>query len=136
MLAEWHEFYALLGTAAAALVALLFVAASIGASADARNRSRRHAHLHEPGRVPLCQRLVSQPYRAHSDADLGDPSGSTIGIASMAALIYSLVILVARAPQPIADLADRLCLWRVPVVCYAAGLVSALLLLEESTGGP
>ncbi len=29
MLAEWHEFYALLGTAAAALVALLFVAVSI-----------------------------------------------------------------------------------------------------------
>ena len=32
MLAPWHEFYELLGTAAAALVALLFVAASIGAS--------------------------------------------------------------------------------------------------------
>jgi len=29
MLNEWHEFYTLLGTAAAALVALLFVAASI-----------------------------------------------------------------------------------------------------------
>jgi hypothetical protein len=31
MLDGWHEFYNLLGTAAAALVALLFVAASIGA---------------------------------------------------------------------------------------------------------
>jgi hypothetical protein len=31
MLDGWHEFYVLLGTAAAALVALLFVAASIGA---------------------------------------------------------------------------------------------------------
>jgi hypothetical protein len=31
MLDGWHEFYTLLGTAAAALVALLFVAASIGA---------------------------------------------------------------------------------------------------------
>ena len=30
MLESWHEFYALLGTAAAALVALLFVAVSIG----------------------------------------------------------------------------------------------------------
>ena len=29
-LREWHEFYVLLGTAAAALVALLFVAVSIG----------------------------------------------------------------------------------------------------------
>ena len=31
MLEGWHEFYILLGTAAAALVGLLFVAASIGA---------------------------------------------------------------------------------------------------------
>jgi hypothetical protein len=31
MLDGWHEFYILLGTAAAALVALMFVAASIGA---------------------------------------------------------------------------------------------------------
>src|ERR1700731_2700595 len=32
MLAAWHEFYALLGTAAAALIALLFVAVSIATS--------------------------------------------------------------------------------------------------------
>src|SRR5262245_57922571 len=31
ILKDWHEFYVLTGTAAAALVALLFVAASIGA---------------------------------------------------------------------------------------------------------
>ncbi len=30
MLSSWHEFYGLLSTAAAALVALLFVAVSIG----------------------------------------------------------------------------------------------------------
>ena len=41
MLAQWHEFYALLGTAAAALIALLFVAVSIGTSVmtpDPENR--------------------------------------------------------------------------------------------------
>ena len=32
MLAQWHEFYALLGTAAATLIALLFVAVSISTS--------------------------------------------------------------------------------------------------------
>jgi hypothetical protein len=31
VLKDWHEFYLLTGTAAAALVALLFVAASFGA---------------------------------------------------------------------------------------------------------
>ncbi len=43
MLDGWHEFYGLLGTAAAALVALLFVAASIGAgylSAERRSATR------------------------------------------------------------------------------------------------
>ncbi|MEA2927866.1 MAG: hypothetical protein QOG38_294 [Hyphomicrobiales bacterium] len=33
LMEHWHEFYLLIGAAAAALVALLFVAASIGASA-------------------------------------------------------------------------------------------------------
>ena len=32
MLEGWHEFYVLLGTAAAAFIALLFVAASVGAN--------------------------------------------------------------------------------------------------------
>jgi hypothetical protein len=38
-LREWHEFYVLLGTAAAALVALLFVAVSIGAGFLTRERA-------------------------------------------------------------------------------------------------
>ena len=38
MLDHWHEFYTLLGTAAAALLALLFVAASIGAGMLPRER--------------------------------------------------------------------------------------------------
>ncbi len=37
-LAPWHEFYALLGSASATLVALLFVAASVGAGAFTVNR--------------------------------------------------------------------------------------------------
>jgi hypothetical protein len=36
---DWHDFYMLLGTASAALVALLFVAASIGASFFTPERS-------------------------------------------------------------------------------------------------
>ena len=39
MLDGWREFYGLLGTAAAALVALLFVAASIGAGYLSAERS-------------------------------------------------------------------------------------------------
>jgi len=39
ILKEWHEFYLLVGTAAAALIALLFVAASIGAGVMAPERA-------------------------------------------------------------------------------------------------
>src|SRR3974390_646343 len=39
VLKEWHEFYLLVGTAAAALIALLFVAASIGAGVMAPERA-------------------------------------------------------------------------------------------------
>ena len=72
MLAEWHEFYALIGTAAAALVALLFVAASILANVFTAESRRRHAHLHEPGRLPLHQHFVPQSHRARSGAEPDD----------------------------------------------------------------
>jgi len=39
---DWHDFYMLLGTGSAALVALLFVAVSIGASFLTPKRSRRN----------------------------------------------------------------------------------------------
>ena len=50
MLSDWHEFYALLGTAAAALVALLFVAVSIGDErADSRHcRAGQHRTYMSP----------------------------------------------------------------------------------------
>jgi hypothetical protein len=39
MLEHWHDFYLLVGTAASALLALLFVAVSIGAGVLSRDRS-------------------------------------------------------------------------------------------------
>jgi hypothetical protein len=39
---DWHDFHMLLGTGSAALVALLFVAVSIGASFLTPKRSRRN----------------------------------------------------------------------------------------------
>jgi hypothetical protein len=42
VLKDWHEFYLLIGTAAAALVALLFVAASISAGFLTPNRAGGH----------------------------------------------------------------------------------------------
>jgi hypothetical protein len=44
---EWHDFYALLGTASATLVGLMFVAASIGANIfDEQHRAPMRLCLH------------------------------------------------------------------------------------------
>ena len=111
MLADWHEFYGLLGTAAAALVALLFVAASIGANVLRRAESAGATRTyHEPGGVPLHQHLVSQSYRAHPDADLADLRADDRHRRA-GSIIYSIIIrvrvLLATGPVPTSP--DRLC---------------------------
>ena len=134
MLAEWHEFYGLLGTAAAALVALLFVAASIGANvftAESAGATRTFMspvvfHYTNILFLSLIALIPTQTWLTF---------GLTIGIASIGSIIYSAVILHRLLHDNIADLADRLAYGSVPVLCYAAGLVSAYLLIEQSTAG-
>ena len=61
--------------------------------------------------------------------------GLVIGVASIGSVIYSIVIAVRVHRNPISDLPDRLCYGFIPMLCYAAGLVVALLLFEEKTAG-
>jgi hypothetical protein len=68
-LARWHEFYALLGTASATLVGLLFVAATIGSgifSPDRRAASRvflSASVVHFSGLLAVCL-IVLVPLRS------------------------------------------------------------------------
>jgi len=131
MLEGWHEFYGLLGTAAAALVALLFVAASIGASVLTPERAGATRTFLSPVVfhytnilfLSLIALIPTQTYESF---------GLTIGVAAAASVAYSIVILVRVWRDSLADLADRFAYGAVPVAAYTAGLVASGLLLAHS----
>jgi hypothetical protein len=128
MLAPWHEFYALLGTAAAALMALLFVAASIGASVLTAERAG-------PTRTYLSPVIFHYSNILFLSLIALIPElepvvfGITIAVAAAGSLIYSLYIFARLFRDGIADLADRIAYGVVPVATYSAGLVAAYLMV-------
>ncbi len=136
MLAEWREFYGLLGTAAAALVALLFVAVSISTSVltpdpDSRGNTSTYMspvvfHYANVLFLSLIALIPTQTWESF---------GVVIGAASAGSVIYSIVIAVRVHRNPISDLPDRLCYGIIPMLCYASGLVVAPLVLEEKPAG-
>jgi hypothetical protein len=128
MFEGWHEFYGLLGTAAAALLALLFVAASIGASALTRAGPTRtylspvvfhYSNILFLSLLALIPTLTPLVF------------GLIILIAAAGSLIYSIYIFVRLLTDGIADLPDRIAYGAVPIGSYAAGVVAACLLLTH-----
>ena len=57
-LKEWHDFYMLVGTAGAALLALLFVAVSCGVRFLDRRTAAGGEHFYKPGRHPFHERVL------------------------------------------------------------------------------
>src|ERR1700733_11024320 len=108
LLEGWHEFYGLLGPAAAALVALLFVAASIGAgylSAERASPTRTFTSpivFHYP--YVLFLSLVSL-MPTNTDAS----PAAVLGLGAAAALVYSGFILVRVLRSHTTNLDDRHC---------------------------
>jgi hypothetical protein len=136
MLDGWHEFYALLGTAAAALVALLFVAVSIGTSVlTPEPQSRSNTSTYMSPVVFHFANILFLSLIALVPTQTWKLFGLTIGIASIASVVYSVVVALRVHRNSFSDLADRFGYGAVPVLCYIAGLVSAWLLLHESPAG-
>jgi len=131
MLDGWHEFYALLGTAAAALVALLFVAMSIGATVLNPARAGATRTFLSPvvfhyTSVLFVSLIVLIPI--HTAMSLG----VTVGIVAAIGFVYSIVIFARLIRDDVADLADHFGYGASPVVAYAAALVAAWLLATQS----
>jgi hypothetical protein len=136
MLAPWHEFYALLGTAAATLIALLFVAVSIATSVlTPAPESRRNTSTYMSPVVFHYTNLLFLSLIALIPTQTWEPFALVIGIAGAGSVIYSIVIAVRVHRNSISDLADRLCYGAIPALCYAMGPVAALFLLEEKPAG-
>ena len=136
MIAPWHEFYALLGTAAAALIALLFVAVSISTSVLTPDpESRRNTSTYLSPVVFHYANLLFLSLIALIPTQTFESFALVIGVAGAGSVIYSIVIAVRVHRNSISDLADRLCYGAIPALCYAMGPVAALFLLEEKPAG-
>src|SRR5580658_3231006 len=126
MLSAWHECYALLGTAAAALVALLFVAVSIGISVlTPEPESRRNTGTYMSPVVFHYANVLFLSLIALIPAQTWDSFGIVIGVAAIGSVTYSFVIALRVHRNPISDLPDRLCYGIIPMLCYATGMVVA-----------
>jgi len=136
MLTPWHEFYALLGTGAAALVALLFVAVSIGTSVLTGDAdSRRNTATYMSPVVFHYANILFLSLIALIPTQTFESFGLVIAVAAIGSSIYSIVIAVRVHRNPISDLADRMCYGVIPALCYATGLVVAALLFRENPFG-
>jgi hypothetical protein len=135
ILEHWNEFYLLIGTAAAALVALLFVAASIGAGLITRSP-------HGPTRTymsPIAFHFTSALFvsaaalvPSHTRLTLG----ALVGLNAVAGAIYAAFVLRRLFIDNIADIADRFCYGIIPLCAYAAGLAAAYLIFHGSAHAP
>jgi len=135
MLEGWHEFYSLIGTAAAALVALLFVAASIGAGYLSAKRGSPTRTFTSPivfhYTYVLFVSLVGL-VPVNTDASLA----VIVGIAAVIGLTYSIFVLIGVMRSSAADIDDRLGYGAGPAAGYAAAFAASVFIFERSSVGP
>jgi hypothetical protein len=134
MLDGWHAFYILLGTAAAALVALLFVAVSIGAGFLSRESASATRTFMSPvifhyASVLFLSLIALIP--THTAISLA----AAIGVVAAVGLLYSVMILIRVIRDPVGDTADALAYGACPLVAFAAALAAAWLLLAHADAG-
>jgi len=133
---DWHDFYALVGTAAATLVGLMFVAASIGANLfNEKHLEPMGAFItptvfHFSIALLICI-LATIPTHTWS------MRGLLVGGGGLAGLIYSGRIWVRIFSRHSGiDLADRLFYALIPVLGYLAATASAGALLMQAPWAP
>jgi hypothetical protein len=127
---DWHDFYMLLGTSSAALVALLFVAVSIGARFFSPERSTATRTFMSPvvfhySSVLLLSLIVLIP--THTPVSLA----VSIALVAMIGIVFTIIVLVGLARASISDTADRLGYGVCPLAAYLAMLVAAELIASS-----
>src|SRR5579871_3170530 len=134
MMQPWHDFYVLLGTASSALLALLFVAVSIGAGALPRETAGPTRTYMSPvafhfTAVLLVSALVLAP--TQTTVSLGILLGST----AASGCAYAVFVTRRLLRDGIADLPDRVSYGATPLIAYATIFASAVLFLNGSNHG-
>jgi hypothetical protein len=133
-LEHWHEFYILLGTAAAALVALQFVAASVGVGFLSFEKSAGSRTYMTPVIVHFSSVLFACAVGLVPSHTVWT-FATILGAASLIGVIYSGVLSfrILRDGGEAIELDDKLCHGVAPPISYAMGVASAILFFEEST---
>ena len=127
MLERWQDLYMLVGTAAAALIALLFVAVSIGAGSLSRDTHGPTCTYMSPVAFHFAAVLFFAAVAlvpSHTQTSLGLLFGS----AAVVGMVYAAFIIRRLLTDNIADLPDRLAYGLAPLVAYAAIFAAAVLL--------
>lgn len=133
MLSPWHEFYNLLGTAAAALVALLFVAATVAAGLINEQRSAATRTFMTPIIVHYTCVLFLSLMALVPMSELALAAFVTaVGLVGVG---FSVVVLIGVVHRT-ADIADRFAYGALPLAAYAACLAAARFLFAHSLIGP
>lgn len=137
MLNQWHEFYGLLGTAAAALVALLFVAVSIGTSVLTKEpQSQANTRTYMSPVVFHFANILFLSLIALIPSLSWESFAIVIGIAAIGSAAYSIGIALRVHRNAISDLPDRLGYGVIPVLCYGAGIITAWLSFKHAAAAP
>jgi hypothetical protein len=127
-LREWHEFYALLGTAGATLVALLFVAVSISAGAFTRQRAAATRTFMSPVVVHFSTILLIS-LLALAPAQPAWLIPGLIATTSIVGICVSLFVTakVVRDKSDEVVVTDALAYGVIPVLGYVATLAAAIM---------
>jgi hypothetical protein len=132
----WHDFYALIGTAAATLIGLIFIAASIAASyMTERHRAGIQAFFtptvaHFAAVLITCI-VVSAPLKARALL-----AGLLLAIGA-AGLVYSLIVWMRMGRRGLTstiDLSDRFWYALSPVAGHLLIIAAAVMLLRDVLG--
>jgi hypothetical protein len=133
---NWHDFDLLIGTAAATLVGLMFVAASIGASVfTEKSRGAMKAFI-SPTVVHFTTVLVIAVLAVVPTHEWGTLAG-LLALVGLAGAIYSanlwIQLFVHRRFD--VDIVDRLFYAAIPLLGHLLLLLAAFLLLQKSETG-
>ena len=137
MLDGWHEFYGLLGTAAAALVALLFVAASIGAGYSRAERRSATRTFTSPIVFHYTYVLFLSLAALVPDQHRSRRSRRFIGVSAAIALglfVFHTAPACCAVPPAISTTVSPMAQRRARA--YLAALAASVFIFERSEVGP
>jgi hypothetical protein len=130
-LEHWHDFYILVGTAGATLLALLFVAVSLGAGFLSDTHTAPTRAFYSPVVVHFTSVFFISAvalFPAHKPVLVA----ALIGAAAVIGIVISALVTVELLRHDWTKyMEDRLAYGLLPVIGYAALLVAAVMILAE-----